>query len=121
MMPSCDHTGVPRHFHSSTTSGSASLTRARTRASVSPRQSPSSAMRASISSEGESLTSGVGAVVAVDLERGVGDEADEDEPGELAEAGLPHAAARHVAEQRERDRAVEQAAMAVAERGQAEG
>src|SRR5581483_11295478 len=50
MMPSCDHTGVPgvvgfTHFHSSTTSGSASLISARMRPRVLPRQSPSSAMR----------------------------------------------------------------------------
>src|SRR3546814_8966857 len=38
MMPACDHTGTPLHFHSSTTSGSACLMRIRTRASVSPRQ-----------------------------------------------------------------------------------
>jgi hypothetical protein len=37
----------------STTSGSACLTRSRTRASVSPRQSPSSAILASISWEGD--------------------------------------------------------------------
>src|SRR5690606_33297746 len=54
-MPPCDHTGTPRHFTSSTTSGSACLMRARTRASTSPRQSPSSAMRASMSCAGESL------------------------------------------------------------------
>src|SRR5579862_9192164 len=53
MMPSCSHTGTPRHFHSSTTPGQASLMRLRTRASVSPRQSPSSLIRASISRDGE--------------------------------------------------------------------
>src|SRR4249920_696423 len=53
MIPACDHTGTPRHFHSSTTSGSACLMRLRTRASVSPRQSPSSLIRASICREGE--------------------------------------------------------------------
>src|SRR4029079_19532880 len=53
MMPACSHTGTPRHFHSSTTSGSACLMRARTRASISPRQSPSSLILASISAEGE--------------------------------------------------------------------
>src|SRR5262249_49903546 len=52
MIPSCDHVGTPLHFHSSTTSGSASLTSARSRPSSSPRQSPSSSMAASISSEG---------------------------------------------------------------------
>src|SRR5579862_3116495 len=40
MMPSCSQTGVPIHFHSSTTSGSASLMSLRIRASVLPRQSP---------------------------------------------------------------------------------
>src|SRR5205809_2922500 len=54
MIPACDHTGTPLHFHSSTTSGSACLMRIRTRASVSPRQSPSSLILASISREGES-------------------------------------------------------------------
>src|SRR5436190_14388745 len=49
MMPSCDQTGVPgvlgfTHFHSSTTSGSASLMSLRTLPRVSPRQSPSSAI-----------------------------------------------------------------------------
>src|SRR4051794_13607565 len=52
MIPSCDQTGT-LHFHSSTTWPSASWMRERIRARVSPRQSPSSAMRASISSEGE--------------------------------------------------------------------
>src|SRR6266576_3006409 len=42
MMPSCDQTGVPIHFHSSTTSGSASLMSLRIMPRVSPRQSPSS-------------------------------------------------------------------------------
>src|SRR5436309_10851214 len=51
MPPSWDHTGVPRHFHSSTTSGSASLMRARVLASASPLQSPSSAIRSLMSSE----------------------------------------------------------------------
>jgi hypothetical protein len=49
IIPAWYHTGTPLHFHSSTTSGSACLTRARTRASVSPRQSPSSSILASIS------------------------------------------------------------------------
>src|SRR5215510_487884 len=52
MMPACSHTGTPLHFHSSTTSGSACLMRLRTRASVSPRQSPSSLILVSISREG---------------------------------------------------------------------
>ena len=51
--PACDHTGTPLHFHSSTTSGSACLMRLRRRASISPRQSPSSLILASISCEGE--------------------------------------------------------------------
>src|SRR5262247_2177457 len=54
IIPACDHTGTPRHFHSSTTSGSACLMRARIRASVSPRQSLSSLILASLSREGES-------------------------------------------------------------------
>src|SRR5712671_3841247 len=54
IIPACDHTGTPLHFHSSTTSGSACLMRVRTRASVSPRQSLSSLILASISREGES-------------------------------------------------------------------
>src|SRR5450755_2107638 len=41
MMPSCDQTGVPIHFHSSTTSGSASLMSLRILLRVFPRQSPS--------------------------------------------------------------------------------
>src|SRR5271169_2921879 len=53
MIPACSHTGTPRHFHSSTTSGQAALMRLRTRASVSPRQSPSSLILASISWEGD--------------------------------------------------------------------
>src|SRR5499426_305692 len=53
MIPACDHTGTPLHFHSSTTSGSACLIRVRTRASVSPRQSLSSLILASISRDGE--------------------------------------------------------------------
>src|SRR2546425_4429741 len=53
MIPSCDHTGVPLHFHSSTTSGSASLMRSRILLKVSPRQSPSSAILLSISSDAD--------------------------------------------------------------------
>src|SRR5262249_19250439 len=45
---------TPRHFHSSTTSGSACLMSIRTRASVSPRQSLSSLILASIRREGTS-------------------------------------------------------------------
>src|SRR6185436_10945822 len=61
MIPSCDHTGTPAiafdgflHFTSSTTSGSACLMSIRIRASVSPRQSLSSSILASLSREGES-------------------------------------------------------------------
>src|SRR5581483_5151509 len=61
MMPSCSHTGTPRipfdgfrHLTSSTTSGSACLMMRQTRASVSPRQSPSSLILASISRAAES-------------------------------------------------------------------
>src|SRR5215831_3631934 len=53
MMPACSHTGTPLHFHSSTTSGSACFMRVRTRASISPRQSLSSLILASISCAGE--------------------------------------------------------------------
>src|SRR5947207_6230773 len=55
IIPSLDQTGTPRHFHSSTTSGSACLMRARTRESVLPLQSPSSLILASISRGGDSL------------------------------------------------------------------
>src|SRR3954470_14267839 len=44
MPPSWDHTGVPIHFHSSTTSGSASRMRSRILVRVSPRQSVSAAI-----------------------------------------------------------------------------
>src|SRR4029077_21166992 len=54
IIPTCDHTGTPLHLHSSTTSGSACLMRIRTRASASLRQSLSSLILASNSSEGES-------------------------------------------------------------------
>src|SRR4051794_17323753 len=53
IIPECSHTGTPLHFHSSTTSGSASLMRRRILASISPRQSPSSSILASISRGGE--------------------------------------------------------------------
>src|SRR2546429_9768318 len=58
MMPSCDQTGVPglvglTHFHSSTTSGSASLMSVRILLRVSPRQSPSSAIRFEMSSDAD--------------------------------------------------------------------
>src|ERR1700730_6775482 len=54
MIPACYHTGTPLHFHSSTTSGSACLMRARTWESVLPLQSSSSLTLASISREGDS-------------------------------------------------------------------
>src|SRR5262247_427067 len=54
MIPACDHTGTPLHFHSSTPSGSACFMRVRIRASISPRQSFSSLIRASINRAGES-------------------------------------------------------------------
>src|SRR5688500_9010030 len=59
IIPSCSHTGTPLHFHVSTTSGSTCLTSARTRASVSPRQSPSSLILSSISLDGSPLESDV--------------------------------------------------------------
>src|SRR5882762_1769217 len=52
--PSCDQTGVPLHFHSSVTSGSAFLIRARSRESISPLQSPRSSILASMSADGDS-------------------------------------------------------------------
>src|SRR5688572_1243927 len=61
MIPACSHTGTPNiafdgflHFTSSTTSGSACRISARIRASVSPRQSLSCLIRASINREGAS-------------------------------------------------------------------
>src|SRR5205814_6494376 len=53
MMPSCDQTGVPIHFHSSTMSGSASLISLRIPPRVSPRQSPSSAILFEMSSDAD--------------------------------------------------------------------
>src|SRR3954465_641987 len=53
MMPSCDQTGVPIHFHSSTTSGSASVMSLRILVRVSPRQSPSSAILFEMSSDAD--------------------------------------------------------------------
>src|SRR5690606_21236608 len=63
MMPACSHTGTPdgfdglRHFTVSTTSGSASRISARSFASISPRQPPSSAILASINCEAEAASS----------------------------------------------------------------
>src|ERR1700691_4204885 len=53
MMPSCDQTGVPIHFHSSTTSESATLMSLRILLRVSPRQSPSSAILFEMSSDAD--------------------------------------------------------------------
>ncbi len=53
MMPSCDQIGVPIHFHSSTTSGSACLISLRILARVFPRQSPRSAILFEISSDAD--------------------------------------------------------------------
>src|SRR4051812_2786263 len=58
MIPSCDHTGTPsgfdafRHLISSTTSGTACLMSPRTVDSISPRQSPSCSIFASMTSDG---------------------------------------------------------------------
>src|SRR5271156_4917506 len=54
MMPLCDQTGVPLHFHSSTASGSASLMSLRILPRVSPRRSPSSAILFEMSSDADS-------------------------------------------------------------------
>src|SRR5438876_1479577 len=53
MMPSCDQIGVPIHFHSSTTSGSASLMSLRILPRVSPCQSASSAILFEMSSDAD--------------------------------------------------------------------
>src|SRR5207245_3638381 len=53
MMPSCDQIGVPIHFHSSTTSGSASLMSLRILLRVSRRQSPSSSILFEMSSDAD--------------------------------------------------------------------
>src|SRR6266536_2867287 len=58
MMPSSDQTAVPglvglTHFHSSTTSGSASLMSVRILLRVSPRQSPSEAILFEMSSDAD--------------------------------------------------------------------
>src|SRR2546425_1030787 len=53
MMPSCDQIGVPIHFHSSTTSGSASLMSLRILLRVSPRQFPSSTILFEMSSDAD--------------------------------------------------------------------
>src|SRR5205823_12184583 len=63
--PLWDQTGVPgfvgfTHFHSSTISGSASLMIPRTLLSVLPRQSPSSLIFSSISSEASVLVFAIG-------------------------------------------------------------
>src|SRR5262249_20398844 len=60
MMPSCDQTGTPGlvafiHFHSSTTSGSASWISLRIRLRVFPRQSPRSAIRWEIICDADAL------------------------------------------------------------------
>src|SRR2546426_4649901 len=54
MMPSCDQIGMPIHFHSSTTSGSACLMSLRILPRVFPRQSPSSAILFEMSSDADS-------------------------------------------------------------------
>src|SRR5918992_3510319 len=87
MIPACDHTGTPLHFHSSTTSGSACLISVRIRASVSPRQSPSSSILASISREGDSLFRGALFFIEGCLPQGfvaLGDEPGDSTPSCLA-------------------------------------
>src|SRR3954468_14240932 len=54
MIPWCSHTGTPRHFHASSTSGTACLINTRTWASILPLQSPNSLILASISPDGDS-------------------------------------------------------------------
>src|SRR5919204_857382 len=97
MIPSCDHTGVPIHFHSSTTSGSASLMSLRILLKVSPRQSPSSAIRLSISPDADSFMSSSSAQLldTDEVARGIADRAVANPPrllgwllGDLGVAGL---------------------------------
>src|SRR5207245_5878186 len=57
----------------------------------------------------------VRAPVAIHGDQRVHDAANEREPQELAEPRVPHAAPRHDQEEGQRDRAIEEAAMAVAE------
>src|SRR3954451_18268700 len=52
MIPACSHVGTPRHFQSSTTSGTAWVMVLRTFANTSPRQSPRSMIRSSMSDDG---------------------------------------------------------------------
>src|SRR4051812_2527917 len=54
MIPSCDQTGVPIHFHSSTTSGSAALISLRILPSVFPRQSSRLAILSEMSFDADS-------------------------------------------------------------------
>jgi len=67
-IPSWDQTGVPRHFHSSRTPGSATWMSRRTRARTAPRQSPSSWIRLVMFADAES-PSGPGAVVLAAVRR----------------------------------------------------
>src|ERR1700722_20266651 len=60
MIPSRDQTGVPLHFHSSTTPGTASWISLRILARVSPRQSPSSAILFEISLDADCAWLGSG-------------------------------------------------------------
>src|SRR6478672_11082014 len=53
MIPACSHVGTPRHFQSSTTSGTAWVIVFRTFARASPRQSPRSTIRSSMSDDGD--------------------------------------------------------------------
>src|SRR3954471_13969616 len=74
MPPACDQTGVPglvafAHFHSSTTSGSASLMIPRTLPSVSPRQSASSAILASIDLEASVWSGAIALLTVYGLQR----------------------------------------------------
>src|SRR3954451_14942358 len=65
MIPACSHVGTPRHFHSSTTSGSAFLMIVRTRAMVSPRQSSSSLILSSIRDGAAAPLPGFGLLLAL--------------------------------------------------------
>src|SRR4030095_9691518 len=96
MSPLWDHTGVPglvafAHFHSSTTSGSAALMIPRTLLSVLPRQSPSSVILLSISSEAFVL---VFAIWISSLCERTGDDGEAARPGRVVRAAPDLAAER---------------------------
>src|SRR4051812_41317113 len=89
MIPSCDHTGTPLHFHSSTTSGSACLIRVRIRLSTLPRQSPSSLILTSINSDGDLLVCDSLFFIAVSRRATLRQSQDEQQHQDRKEQALP--------------------------------